>query len=64
MQREQSLGTERVDPVDDPGGTRVGGACLLLLLVGQGERAEAEDLVNLGAVVEVARALRGDTGWS
>ena len=40
-------------------------AGLGLLLVGQGEHAQREDLVDLGRVVEVARRSPGATsGWS
>ena len=42
------------------GRPRVGGPRLALLVVGEGERAQAEDLVVLGAVEEVGRALRGE----
>ena len=46
--------------VDDGRGARVGRPRLRLLLVGEHQRAQAEDLVDLGAVEEVRRALRGE----
>ena len=46
------------------GGPRVGGPGLPLLLVGERHRPQREDLVDLQAVEQVARALRGDRGWS
>lgn len=60
VQPLQDLGRHRLGQVDDGCRPRIGAACLALLLVGQGRRAQGEDLVDLGGVVERARALGGD----
>ena len=56
--RAHTLRRHVVAAIDDRGGARVGAARLGLLLVGQREHAQREDLVDLGRVVEVAVALR------
>ncbi len=48
------------DPVDQGGRTWIGGACLAFLRICQRHRAQGEDLVDLGSVVEIAGALRRD----
>ena len=58
---EHLLG-QGVDPVHDRLGPRVGGPRLALLLVGEGQRAQREDLVDLARVVQVAGALGRDAG--
>ncbi len=50
----------RVDAVDQRGRARVGGPGGRLFRIRQGERAQGEDLVDLGAVVQFARAFRRD----
>ncbi len=57
MQPLPDLGCEPVDAVDDRGGSGVGAAGLGLLLVGEGEHAQGQDLVDLGGVEEIALAL-------
>ena len=60
MQSRPDLRREVVEAVDDLGRPGVGAPGLRLLLVGEGEHTQAEDLVDLGGVEEVADALRGD----
>ena len=62
VQPGQGLRVHRLDPVDQGGRPRVGGPGLDLLGVGEGQRAQREDLVDLGAVVELAGAFRGQFG--
>ena len=54
------LGRHVVEAVDDRGGARIGAAGLGLLVVGQRQHAQREDLVDLGRVEQVARALGRD----
>ena len=60
MEPSPQLGRHVVAAVDDGGGPRIGAACLRLLVVGQGQHAEREDLVDLGRVVQIAGALGSD----
>ena len=53
VQPLQISGGMRVDRVDDRRGPRVGRPGLGLLLVGEHQRAQGEDLVDLGAVEQV-----------
>ena len=62
MQAVEQLRGHGVDPVDDGCGTVVGAPRLPLLLVGEGEDAQGEDLVDLGGVEHVPLALGGDLG--
>ena len=62
VQARPHVGLHVVDAVDDRGGTRIGRARFRLLLVGQREHPEREDLVDLGRVVERAVALGRDFG--
>ena len=59
--REHLLG-KGVDPVHDRLRPRVGGPRLALLLIGEGQRAEREDLVDLARVEQVTGAFRRDAG--
>ena len=58
VQALPDLGRHVVAPVDDRGGAAVGAARLGLLLVGERQHAQGEDLVDLGRVAEVARRSR------
>ena len=58
VQALPDLRGHRVHGVDDRGRARVRRPRLRLLLVGEHQRAQAEDLVDLGAVEQVRRALR------
>ena len=60
MEREERGVGEPLGAIDDLGGAAIGGARLALLLVGEAARREREQLVDLGAVEGVARALGGD----
>ena len=60
VQAGEDLGREALDPVDDGRGPRVGAAGQALLVVGEGQDAQGEDLVDLGGVAHVAGALGGD----
>ena len=60
VQALPDLGRHRVHGVDDRGRARVRRPGLRLLLVGEHQRAQAEDLVDLGAVEQVRRALGGE----
>jgi hypothetical protein len=62
MQPIEQLGRQVIAAVDDLGGARIGGARLALLGLGQRHRAQREDLVDLGRVEQVARALGRDLG--
>ncbi len=53
------LGGQAVASVDDRGGPGVGAPGLALLIVGQGQHPEGQDLVDLGGVIEVTGALGG-----
>jgi hypothetical protein len=59
VQPLQLRGRELLAPVDDRRRAGVGGAGLCLLVVGQGQHAQREDLVDLGGVEHRDRALRG-----
>ena len=52
------FGRHVVDAVDDRRRVRVGAARFGLLVVGQGQHAEGEDLVDLGGVEQIARRSR------
>ncbi|HEV2871467.1 MAG TPA: hypothetical protein VG409_08590, partial [Actinomycetota bacterium] len=56
----QQLGGHAVDPVDDRRRPLVGRPGLALLGLGEGHGAQGQDLVDLGGVEQVARALGGD----
>ena len=56
----EELGGNRVDPVDERRGSRIRGARGLLLVVGERHRAQRQDLVDLGSVEQLARALGRD----
>ncbi|MEU5948503.1 hypothetical protein ABZ793_23480 [Micromonospora sp. NPDC047465] len=60
MQPRENLGRHGIDAVEDRGGPGIGGPHLPLLGVGERERTQREDLVDLGRVVQIARALRCD----
>ena len=62
VQAGEHLRREPLDPVDDRGGPRVGAAGQPLLVVGEREDPQGEDLVDLGGVAHVARALGRDGG--
>ena len=59
VQALPDLGRHVVAAVDDRRGARVGAPGLGLLVVGEGQHAQGEDLVDLGGVAEVARRSRG-----
>jgi len=56
----EQLRWQVVKPVDQLGRARVGVPGLASLSLRQRERAQREDLVDLGRVEEVARALGGE----
>ena len=60
MEALQELGRHVVDPVDDRRRPLVGRPGLALLGLGEGHGAQGQDLVDLGGVEQVARALGGD----
>ncbi len=57
VQAGPDLGWHVVAAVDDGGRSRVGAPGLGLLLVGEGEHAQGQDLVDLGGIAEVPGAL-------
>ena len=62
MQGIQVIGAHGVTSVDDGGRSGIGAARLPLLLVGQGQDPQGQDLVDLGGVEHVALALGGYGG--
>jgi hypothetical protein len=62
VQARHGLGRHVVTLVDDPGGPRIGGPRLRLLLVGHRHHAQGQNLVDLGAVIQRGIALLGDLG--
>ena len=60
VQAVEQLRRQVVAAIDDLRRARVGGARLALLGVGERHRAQREDLVDLGGVEEIARALGRD----
>ena len=62
VQPRPHLGRHVVAAVDDRRRPRIGAARLGLLVVGEGQHPQREDLVDLGRVVEVAGALGRDLG--
>src|SRR5438270_1360772 len=60
VEPHQLLWGERLGPLEDLAGARIGGPHLGLLLVGQAEDVEDQELVDLAAVEQVSGALGGD----
>ena len=62
VQAGEHLLRQYVDPIHDLFGSRVGGPRLALLLLGERQRAQREDLVDLRRVEQVTGAFRRDPG--
>src|SRR5215212_3791120 len=62
VQLHKFLRRQRLAPLQDLPRPRIGGPHLLLLLVREGHDVQDEQLIDLGPVEQVARALRGDLG--
>ena len=62
MEPREHLLRKGVDPVHDRLRPRIRGPCLALLLIGEGQRAEREDLVDLARVEQVTGAFGRHAG--
>src|SRR5215210_5892820 len=60
VQVHQLLLREGLAPLQDLPGPRVRGAHLSLLLIGEGENVQDQELIYLPTVEHIARAFRGD----
>ena len=62
MQPHDVIARQRLGAIQERASARVGSSHLRLLLIGEREDAQAQDLVDLGGVEQVARRFGRDLG--